>query len=686
MGIGHSGLSGVKAATFELSAIGNNVANAGTVGFKKSMAEFADVMSGNVGGGVEVSDLRQTFEQGSIQGTGSTWDLAISGRGFFKVSEGGDEEAAAVKDSYYTRNGAFGVDANGFVVNSRGMRLHMYESQQTAAGVVSFPISTNTTEIQIDQEDSAAKATQTLTGIFNIDARVTSRGVAVEPSATDLVAADYTAPKADVLDHRMPVGTTFSLNGVQITATGSAKKEGTPPTSPMDPANSYNFYINGVLITPVDTAGDPVSSGTPTLQNYLDGISAKSGYTNVNVALLSGDRIRLTSTTSDIVLKDFASGDNVLKMLGLSANTGVGTDSDLEVAAAVTLSTLAADINLSGSGVTATIKDHPSNSDISYLELTASDPITIIDSQALTVSGDGTVEGVGGGISFTDFTGLGSLLTEVEYSGIVDPTDDLSYDHSVTSIMYDTLGAKQALNTYFQKISSGHWEVFTQRVDSLGNAYPSPATTSEKVATLIFSNTGALEKIYSARDEVDPGLVNAEIDPENLVYDAGVLTSNGVKINLPQNVTPTGSDLLSLDIEGTNQFAGKFRIIDLQQDGYASGALTGVEVDELGIIRASYSNGNTTELGKVALFEFNNNARLRQEGGVLWAETNGSGAPRPGEPGESIFGRIKSQSLESSSVDVTSELVNLITAQRNFQANSKMISASKEMNQVVMNI
>lgn len=144
--------------------------------------------------------------------------------------------------------------------------------------------------------------------------------------------------------------------------------------------------------------------------------------------------------------------------------------------------------------------------------------------------------------------------------------------------------------------------------------------------------------------------------------------------------------MVSLDISGTNQFAGKFRIIDLGQDGYSSGALTGVDVDEDGIIRASYTNGNTKELGMIALFEFNNPQGLRQEGGVLWKETNDSGEARPGEPGESIYGRIKSQALESSAVDVTEELVSLITAQRNFQANSKMISASKEMNQVVLNI
>ncbi|MBT7308593.1 MAG: flagellar hook-basal body complex protein, partial [Gammaproteobacteria bacterium] len=265
------------------------------------------------------------------------------------------------------------------------------------------------------------------------------------------------------------------------------------------------------------------------------------------------------------------------------------------------------------------------------------------------------------------------------YDGSVDPTQDSSYDHSVTYIIYDSLGAKQTLNTYFEKVTDdGKWEVSVQRVDALGNTYPVDETQTLRIGTVEFDGSGALQKITSGTTGSD-----------DVVYDTTASPVVNISTQLTfQSGSPSVGDggALMLDLAGTNQFAGKFRIVDLGQDGYSSGALTGVDVDEDGIIRASYTNGNTTELGMIALFEFNNAQGLRQEGGVLWKETNNSGEARPGEPGESIYGRIKSQSLESSSVDVTEELVSLITAQRNFQANSKMISASKEMNQVVLNI
>ena len=648
MGIGHSGLSGVRASTFELSTIGNNVANAGTVGFKKSMAEFADVMSGTVGGGVEIADLRQTFGQGSIQGTGNTWDLAISGRGFFKVSEGSDDPNVAVKDSFYTRNGAFGVDADGYVVNSNGMRLHMFEAK-TSGDSVEFPISTNTTEVRIEQNDSEAKTTEQLTGIFNLDARVDSRGTAINSPVT--TASDF--------DGNLSVGSEFILNGIVVAATGHAEIQGSSVQSVS--GADLNLTINDVAILP--------SGEVDSLSKLRDHINSFEGETQVRAEISGLGKLKLTSSQKDIVL------DGSVEDLAVLGINKIGNDLITEVPAvvpAVSISTLVNDINASGTGVTAFI-DVVNVTDDQGVEL---DPIQTKEVIKLTGSIDITVD-AGPTTDFLEFTGIGVGSYGVTYEGKVDPMDDSSYDHSVTSIIYDSLGSKQTVNTYFQKVTDGEWEVYAQRVDSLGNTYPADSASSIKVATIQFDGSGALSKITS-------GQSGSEV-----IYDTTVIpnVTTGTSITIETGSPSVGKDgYLEMDIGGTNQFAGKFRIVDLGQDGYSSGALTGVEVDEDGIIRASYTNGNTLQLGKVALFEFNNSQGLRQEGGVLWAATNDSGDPRPGEPGESIFGRIKSQSLESSSVDVTNELVNLITAQRNFQANSKMISASKEMNQVVLNI
>jgi len=302
---------------------------------------------------------------------------------------------------------------------------------------------------------------------------------------------------------------------------------------------------------------------------------------------------------------------------------------------------------------------------------------------------------VGGTVTYSGLTAATTAGTAVA----VDPSSSTTYHHSVAMVVYDTLGEKHTVNTYFQKVGDGQWDIYTQRTDSDGEAYPSDSSAI-KSAELTFDSSGVLSKVVRAvTGQTDPGdspnwssfTEDTEIE---VVYDtdAGISTSTLLTVNTGYTTPATiGTDTtnpgwIEMDIDGTSQFAGDFRIIQIGQDGYASGALTSVNIDESGIIQANYTNGNSSEIGKIALFAFNNPGGLKQQGGVLWATTSDSGDPRPGSPGESIYGRIKSQSLESSTVDVTEELVNLITAQRNFQANAKMISAGQEMNQVVLNI
>ncbi len=644
MGIGHSGLSGVRAATYELSTIGNNVSNAGTVGFKKSGAQFSDVISGSVGGGVEIAGVRQTFTQGSIQGTGNTWDLAISGRGFFKVSEGSDDADVAVKDNFYTRNGAFSMDADGYVVNSFGMRLHMYEAKNNTDGTVDFPVSTNTTEIQIEQSDAKAKATETIFGTYNLDARIDPRGSAVVTGDTAAIA------------ERLVVGSTFKLNGTEVEVTGNASVTAEDDARTLTANDKIN--LNGTEIT---TAGTTVA-------DFVTAINAVKDTTGVTATENSSGRLVLSSSTDDIVLSDVGAGTT---MYNLGLHTDEETVTDEQVTPAVTRTSLVNDINNTGTGVTASLVDDA-------IKLYSTSDIKV---EAGTVTDTGDDETTNDVLSFAGLTATTEEVSlPVGTDGTidpVDPSDDLTYDHSVTSIIYDTLGGKQTLNAFFRKVTDGKWEVFGQRVDGQGTTYPANNETSLKIGEIEFDSSGVLSKITSGADGA------------TIVYDTTVLPKieTSTKLTIAAGDATIGdAGVLELDIGKTTQFASEFRIVDIEQDGYASGSLTGVNVGEDGVISANYTNGNTIDLGKVALFEFNNAQGLHQEGGVLWAATNDSGDARPGEPGESIFGRVKSMSLESSSVDVTEELVNLITAQRNFQANSKMISASKEMNQVVLNI
>lgn len=153
----------------------------------------------------------------------------------------------------------------------------------------------------------------------------------------------------------------------------------------------------------------------------------------------------------------------------------------------------------------------------------------------------------------------------------------------------------------------------------------------------------------------------------------------------PQN----GSDLLRLNIDYgkySTQYSSPFSVLSLSQDGYPSGSLNGLDIDASGTVRANYTNGQTVALGKVMIANFANPNGLKQVGNANYVATSTSGEVVLGQAGADGFGTIKAGALERSNVDITEELVNLITAQRNFQANAKAIETTTTLSQTIIQI
>ena len=244
--------------------------------------------------------------------------------------------------------------------------------------------------------------------------------------------------------------------------------------------------------------------------------------------------------------------------------------------------------------------------------------------------------------------------SEVAPTAPFDPNNPASYNSSTSTTVYDSLGNAHTSTLYFRKTGAGAWQGY-QYVD--GNVVTSGAPASN-FFNLGFSTSGAL---------------NAPV--------GGTVTMN--------NFNPGGgaADLtLTLDFNGTTQYGSSFAVNNLGQDGFTSGRLAGVDIDTEGVVFARYTNGQSAALGKVALAKFNNNQGLRQIGDTNWAESFQSGNVQLGEAGTSSFGQIQSGALESSNVDIAEQLVNLITAQRNFQANSEVISSADAITQTIINI
>ena len=231
----------------------------------------------------------------------------------------------------------------------------------------------------------------------------------------------------------------------------------------------------------------------------------------------------------------------------------------------------------------------------------------------------------------------------------LDPGDPSTYNHTTSLTVYDSLGASHSQSMYYIKTANpNEWEVHTF-VD--GNPVGGPQT-------LQYSGTGALTAPVGGRITLPP-------------YDAG----NG---SVPMTLT--------MVVGRSTQYGDRFGVASLAQDGYTTGRLSGVEVSAEGIVSARYTNGVSTPLGQVALTNFANPQGLTSQGNNVWAESFESGQPRRGVAGASDFGSVQGGALEASNVDMTAQLVNMITAQRNFQANAQMISTQDQITQAVINI
>ena len=149
---------------------------------------------------------------------------------------------------------------------------------------------------------------------------------------------------------------------------------------------------------------------------------------------------------------------------------------------------------------------------------------------------------------------------------------------------------------------------------------------------------------------------------------------------------PATSSNFQIDVSNATQFEGVFSVNSLDQTGFSTGQLSGLDIDETGIIFARYSNGQALVLGQVALADFSNEQGLTPLGDTAWAESFQSGPAVIGAPLSAALGSIQSGALEDSNVEIAEELVNLIIAQRNFQANARTIETANEVTQTIINL
>jgi flagellar hook protein FlgE len=254
-----------------------------------------------------------------------------------------------------------------------------------------------------------------------------------------------------------------------------------------------------------------------------------------------------------------------------------------------------------------------------------------------------------------------AAVTKPASSPSIDFTNNATYNNATSVTMYDAKGQDIAVSYYFQKTGNDQWDVYAT---ANGTTVNGTAANPQPVASLTYSADGS--KIISPTD-------------------------GKVTMNIPATTNPSGASALpvtgiQLDMGGATEFGSNFGVTDLTQTGFAAGQLTGVVVDSSGKLMAQYSNGQSKAAGQLELANFRNPQGLQALGGNAWMQTSGSGIPILGTPATGNMGTLNAGSLEESNVDLTAELVNMITAQRDYQANAQTIKTEDQAMQTLVNL
>ncbi|CAB3714179.1 flagellar hook protein FlgE [Paraburkholderia rhynchosiae] len=318
---------------------------------------------------------------------------------------------------------------------------------------------------------------------------------------------------------------------------------------------------------------------------------------------------------------------------------------------------------LTTTGATITNSASGTNNDNYTVTFTSATGYTVTDATLGTsttgtyTAGSAISLGNGQTITFNGVPATGDSYSVAPTAVAFNQNSSSTYNYSTSTTVYDSLGGSQTVNMYFAKTAAGTWDVY--------------GGVSTGTASLIghanFNSSGTLL-----------GTTDATGAPTSTpyVFNFSVPTTDGSAT--PQNLT--------LNIGGTTQYGGKNGVNSLQPDGYAAGTLTSFTIGADGTLTGNYSNQQTAALGQIALANFANQNGLVNLGNNEFQQTSASGAAQISAPGSTNHGVLQGGAVENSNVDLTSQLVDLITAQRNYQANAQTIKTQQTVDQTLINL
>lgn len=725
-----AGVAGLKNHQTRMDVVANNIANVNTAGFKGSRVTFQDMVNqlvsdasapqGNRGGtnpqqvglGMGVSGIDTVFTDGSLQSTGKNTDIAISGAGFFILSDGARD--------YYTRSGAFEFDTEGnYGIPGSGLQVKGW----MADGSGNINNSGQLQNIKVPSgQTMAASPTDKVTYTKNLSAdadmpKIVTTHPTMSKTLTeaetrqlviDAVAADRDNTVADA-------------DGLGYTTTVK-KPDGTEVKSHISFKQSKTATdVTNTTPVPADTAADlkakilarvtALTSPTVTATPIPDNINP-TGYTTTNTA---NPGVTTTYQYSQ-------------------SSTGGGFDT-LSTTVATAVDTTPAGVNA------ATLKTNITTiiNNANALPNTVATPIpnatnptgyTIFNSATRTLTTFQYSESAPGTDNF-DKLKTTTAVTSAPAAAPADTAADLtakinaaiaalpanSTASNVTATGYKvkTINADGSIvekeYTYSERTpGSGNFNDVTTRVQTTP-AFDSKTSvvTTTAVGTTVtapisaFDSEGVEHKIAGTFTKLDP-----DTNPNQWTFeigdktDTGLLTTGGpytitfyddgtfrsVTPNTPVSFKPTQAAgvAVNIDFSAITQYAGASTATVTSMTGYGAGVLNGTSIDSTGTIIGKFSNGMTRNLAQIALATFNNPAGLTKSGTNLYSESNNSGMAQVSAANTGGAGGLTPSNLEMSNVNLAEEFSNMIITQRGFQANSKMITTSDEMLETLTNL
>lgn len=726
-----SGVGGLQAHQIAMDVEGNNIANVNTTGFKYSRTNFSDLLSqtskiatapqGELGGkngvqvglGVTVATVSHIFSQGSIQNTDKNTDMAIQGDGFFIVSPDGGTTFK------YTRSGdfkfdAFGnfTDSNGYIVQgwTRNDETKKIDNTQPVKNIQIDPGLTTpaspTTLINLKANLSAASTVSTTLPTNALDSDSSTSASTIYADKYSLSITSTNQKPEDLGSLFNAQGKAFNLQegqGIWVSTTPSlATSSSTSSTVALSVSDiTIDLTLNGTSIK--DTLPAETSSAAIMAANYVDLINRYTDKTGVKASVVSnsdgtgyyityrnendldgdnkknieltfsatntppawlGDVDVITNPNSRTAFKyEYATNAEPYKDIAaiyrLNKNPNVfHTTEDLRKLIQWQLGDSASSV--SSVGVKVSVN---SNGEFQIDNSLGSNTLNL---SITSIHGTATSSVAPNTLFANTMAALGGTMT----AGAVSTKQSLAINAAVHGSgidVFDSLGSKHTISFSFRKVSSNTWEwtaTAALPADIGGDPYNKNVFKGEggKPNTITFNEDGSVSN-YSPKKL-------------NVTFNNG--SSGNQNIDLSWGTSGLFDGLSSYDAASATSL--------IAQDGYTGGDLQDIRIDQNGVLVGSFTNGISYGLAQVSLAKFSNNEGLMSEGGNIYAMSSNSGAPTVGTASTGGRGSITSSALETSNVDLSRSLTELIVIQRGYQANSKTITTSDQMLQTLLQL